>query len=88
VATYTGLLEMALTGGHVVKPNNGWYQRVNTETGELVEPKVREKDTLKDEFWEPMWKDTDFATFLNSQYSMTKKSLVSMDDIVDGDEIE
>jgi RecA/RadA recombinase len=70
VATYTGLLEMALAGGHVVKPNNGWYQRVNTETGELVEPKVREKDTNTAEFWNPIFEETDFKEYVRSAYQI------------------
>ena len=70
VGTYTGLLEMALTGGHVVKPNNGWYQRVDTNTGELIEPKVREKDTHTAEFWDPVFKDTDFKEYVRSAYQI------------------
>lgn len=48
----------------------------------MVEGKCREKDTLKDEFWAPIWAETDFKDFLQNQYSITRKSLVSMDDIV------
>ena len=70
VATYTGLLEMALAGGHVVKPNNGWYQRVNTETGELVDPKVREKDTNTAEFWNPIFEETDFKEYVRGAYQI------------------
>lgn len=83
----SGLLDAALAGGYVAKPSNGWYCRVDRSTGEMVEGKVREKDTLKDEFWEPIWKGTDFAEFLQNQYSMTRQSVVSMDDIVDESEI-
>jgi RecA/RadA recombinase len=79
----SGLLDVALAGNYIAKPSNGWYCKVDTKTGELVDPKVRLSDTLTDEFWESIWKETDFADFLNSQYSITKKSIVSMDDIVD-----
>ena len=30
------------------------------ETGEMMDPKCREKDTLKAEFWEPIFAETDF----------------------------
>lgn len=46
VQKYSGLLDVALVGGYVVKPSNGWYQRVDTTTGEVVGNKVRTKDTL------------------------------------------
>ena len=54
IAPYSGLLDVALAGGYVQKPNVGWYCRVDMETGELVQPKVREKDTLQEEFWKPI----------------------------------
>ena len=54
----------------MVKPNNGWYQRVNTETGELVEPKVREKDTHTAEFWNPIFEETDFKEYVRSAYQI------------------
>ena len=79
----SGLLDVALAGNYVAKPSNGWYCKLDTKTGELVDPKVRLADNLTDEFWESIWEETDFADFLNSQYSITKKSIVSMDDIVD-----
>ena len=50
VEKYSGLLEVALAAGYVGKPSNGWYCRVDRETGEIVDPKYREKDTLKAEF--------------------------------------
>src|SRR5210317_283780 len=73
----SGLLDVALAGNYIAKPSNGWYCKVDTKTGELVDPKVRLADTFTDEFWESIWKETDFADFLNSQYSITKKSIVS-----------
>jgi len=45
IERYSGLLDVAIAGGYVAKPSNGWYCRVNTDTGEMVEPKVRAKDT-------------------------------------------
>ena len=75
----SGLLEIALAGGFVVKPNNGWYCMVNQETGEMVEPKVREKQTRTDEFWEPILKTDKFKQFLINQYQIGHKSLIDFD---------
>jgi RecA/RadA recombinase len=47
ISTWSGLLDMATESGHVVKPSNGWYSRVNTTTGEVEEKKFRIKDTPK-----------------------------------------
>ena len=64
VEKYSGLLEVALAAGYVGKPSNGWYCRADKETGEMMDPKCREKDTLKAEFWEPIFAETDFKEFI------------------------
>ena len=73
IETYSGLLDVALDGSYVAKPSNGWYCRVDRETGELVQPKVREKETLKKEFWDPIFKDTDFKKYLIEKYQIGAK---------------
>ena len=75
----SGLLDIAIAGGFVFKPSNGWYQVVNQETGELVEPKVREKDTKTDEFWKPILGTEKFRGFLIKQYQIGHKSLIDFD---------
>ena len=69
VQKYSGLLDVALEGGYVTKPSNGWYQRVDQETGELVDPKVREKDTLEESFWTPIF-EHGFAEHLKEKYKI------------------
>lgn len=81
VETWSGLLEVAMAGGYVSKPGAGWYCPVDRETGELVEPKKREKETLTPEFWEPILEKTDFKDFIKKQYQIGHQSLVPMDDI-------
>jgi len=84
VRNYSGLLDVALAGGYVTKPSNGWYAKVDMETGE-VGGKVRYDQTLEKEFWEPIFAETDFKEFLKKQYSIGYKSEVDMDDIVDNE---
>jgi RecA/RadA recombinase len=83
VHRFSGLLDVALVGGYVVKPSNGWYSVVDKETGEMVGGKVRLADTLEEEFWKPVFDNTDFAEFLKSQYSMGLATKVDMDAIAD-----
>lgn len=75
----SGLLDVAIAGGFVVKPSNGWYCAVDTETGEMVEPKVREKQTRTDEFWAPILSNPKFKEFLIKQYQIGHKSIVDFD---------
>ena len=79
IQTYSGLLDVALAGGYVTKPNVGWYARVDKETGEIEDTKVREKDTLTKKFWDPIFKDTDFKEFVKSYYSIGHKPLLDID---------
>ena len=70
IEQWSGLLELAIAGGYVIKPSNGWYQRVNKETGEMLEGKLREKDTMTSEFWTPIFETTDFKTFVKESYQI------------------
>ena len=79
IQTYSGLLDVALAGGYVTKPNVGWYAKVNRETGEIEDSKVREKDTLTKKFWEPVFENTDFKEFVKTYYSIGHKPLLDMD---------
>jgi len=79
VEKYSGLLEVALAAGYVAKPSNGWYCRADKETGEMMDPKCREKDTLKAEFWEPIFAETDFKEFITQQYTIGHKTLIELD---------
>jgi hypothetical protein len=70
VQSYSGLLDVALAGNYVAKPSNGWYCRVDRTSGELVDPKCREKDTLEAGFWEPIFAETDFKDYIKSKYAI------------------
>jgi RecA/RadA recombinase len=83
VQKWSGLLDVALQGQYVAKPSNGWYCRVSRETGELLEPKVRAKETLEEKFWKPIFEETDFANYLKNRYSILNEK-----GIEDGDQSE
>jgi len=83
VQRWSGLLEVALAGGYVTKPSNGWYQLVDQQTGELVGNKYREKETLTEEFWRPILDGTDFKEFIKKQYSIGYQAPLDMDEIVE-----
>ena len=84
IEPYSGLLDVALAGNYVAKPSNGWYCRVDRDTGELVDPKVREKDTLLKEFWTPIFEGTDFKKFIKGHYQIGHKPLLDVN--IDGTE--
>ena len=87
IERYSGLLDVALDSGYVGKPSNGWYCRIDRETGELVQPKVREKDTLKADFWKPILEGTDFVEFIKNKYSIGHRAMIA-DMIIEEDDEE
>ena len=76
VQRWSGLLDVALDGGYVAKPSNGWYCRVNRSTGELVDPKSRERDTLTPDFWEPILAETDFREYIKNKFSILNEAIL------------
>lgn len=74
---WSGLLEVGLEGGFITKPSMGWYSRVDVETGEVEEKKVRAKDTNTKDFWLPILTSTRFQEYIESRYQVGKTQLVA-----------
>jgi len=85
ISTWSGLLDMALDSGHVIKPANGWYQKVDMETGEEIEGKFRAKDTNTKEFWIPILQDKTFAEYIDKRYSISNVEGIVNDDFSEDD---
>ena len=81
ISTWSGLLDMATESGHVVKPSNGWYSRVNTTTGEVEEKKFRIKDTDSKEFWLPVLGDPTFQDWIKQNYQIANGAIMSDDEV-------
>jgi len=67
---FSGLLDLALESGHVIKPKVGYYNRVNKETGECDEKGTREKETHNVEWWKPILSDKTFHDFVQNKYQL------------------
>jgi len=74
---WSGLLDVALDGGYIVKPKVGWYATVDKETGEVKQPSVRAADIANNkEFWMNMFKTTDFAKYIENRYKMSMSAML------------
>lgn len=78
---WSGLLDIALELGFVQKPKQGFYSRIDIETGEVEEKLYRAKATNNSEFWEPLLKSTAFKTAVYNRYAISSHSIVSDEDI-------
>ena len=70
VSKLSGLLDVAMDIGYAQKPSNGWYEGVDPETGEVLTGKVREKDTVTEEFWNPIFEKTNFKEALIKKFKI------------------
>jgi len=80
ISKWSGLLDIAIESGHVVKPSNGWYSKVNLETGEIEDKKYRIKDTETKDFWETIVGLDSFKTFIEQKYKVTNKNILREED--------
>lgn len=80
MSKYTGLLDIAVEGKSVIKPNQGWYSRVD-DNGEIESKKWRAKDTDCAEFWDPVLKSKMFNQYVTDNYKVTNGSLLTDDSI-------
>ena len=79
---WSGLLDIALEGNFVSKPSNGWYAKVDQETGEVLEKK-RFADTQNEEFWKDILADERFKEYVRKKYEITYSSIMGETETVE-----
>jgi hypothetical protein len=78
ISKWSGLLDIALESGHVSKPSNGWYAKVDRSTGEIGE-KHRLNDTETEEFWNDILSDEDFKEYVRKKYEIAYGNIMGPD---------
>jgi RecA/RadA recombinase len=85
LSQWSGLLDMALESGHVIKPSNGWYQKVDTSTGEASTNKYRHKDTQTKDFWLPILQDASFNAWITKRYLISSTEGIMQNELTEED---
>lgn len=67
ISKYSGLMDIALASGHVVKPKNGWYQVAG------IEKNYRLADTNNAAFWDQILETDSFKEYVEYSYKLTNK---------------
>jgi RecA/RadA recombinase len=75
ISRWSGLLDIALDGGFVVKPSNGWYSKVD-EDGVIEDKKYRIKETDTSDFWLPILKSKKFQKFVADKYQIASGEIM------------
>ena len=73
ISKWSGLLDVALDGGFVTKPSNGWYSKKGSEE------KLRLKDTYNKDFWLPILASKEFQEYIENTYKVSSGSLIASD---------
>ena len=79
VNIYSGLLDIALDTGHVIKPKQGWYTRPCVQD----DKSWRAKDTNSGVFWRPIFETTDFKEVCHKKYALGSAQLISEEEILE-----
>jgi RecA/RadA recombinase len=87
ISKWSGLLDIALESGHVVKPSNGWYSRRDAD-GVYEDKKYRLKDTDTKDFWLPVLKQKSFREFIESKYCIANGEIISDDAVEEVFDVE
>ena len=85
IEKYSGLTEVAMDGGYVIKPKNGWYQAKNPATGEELSGNVRMKDTLNKDFWDTVFGATDFKEYIEKKFKVATMEMIAPDELTEID---
>ena len=78
ISKWSGLLDIALDSGHVVKPTNGWYSKVDAD-GVIEDKKYRIKETDSSEFWLPILKQKTFQDYVQNTYQIASGNIMQGD---------
>lgn len=81
VSKWSGLIDIAMELGFVAKPSNGWYSRVDVETGEMEEKKYRLKETNTKLFWDPILNSEKFKDAVYNRYAISSGSVITEEEI-------
>jgi hypothetical protein len=71
ISTWSGLLDVAMEGGFVFKPSNGWYSKKGEDQ------KYRQKDTYTKEFWMPILNSKDFRDYIDANYKVSANQMLN-----------
>ena len=81
ISRWSGLLDIAIESGHVVKPTNGWYSKVDKDTGEIEEKKYRIKETDTKDFWLPIITSESFREYVRGKYQIASGNILQDEEV-------
>lgn len=77
---WSGLLDLAIEAGVIVKPKQGWYARVDQETGEIGK-NYRAGDIVDNrDFWKSVLEESNLAEWIKNKYTLAAGEIIKNDE--------
>lgn len=70
IQRYSGIFDIALEGGFIQKPKQGWYAYVDQETGEVSDKNFRAKE-FDELYVEKILSDQKFKEYVKKEYKLS-----------------
>lgn len=80
---WSGMLDLALEGGFVTKPKNGWYEFTDPNTGEVSKSYREAEIDSNDVFWKDVFKKTEFSKWIKEKYTLATGDIIQEDEEVE-----
>lgn len=77
ISKYTGILDLALEAGEVIKPKNARFQLIDKETGETIGDIVKEEDTQNEAFLGIVLKRESFKQWVRDNFKIAQAQMVT-----------
>lgn len=85
ISKYTGILDLAILAGEVIKPKNARFQLVDKATGELIGDVVKEDATECEEFLGVVLKRESFKQWVRDTFKLAEGRMLEDDSDIDVD---
>ena len=80
ISKYTGILDLAIEAGEVIKPKNARYQLVDKSTGEILGDPVKEEATENEKFLGVVLKRESFKQWVRENFQLARGTMLASDD--------
>lgn len=84
IKKYSGLLDIAVQTGFVIKPKKGFFTRTTVED----DKNWRRKESHCSEFWSPILKDENFRKSVSNLYKLSGGSNMFTDEMIDNEDFD
>lgn len=74
IQKWSSIFDIAMEAGYITKANQGWYNTVDLETGEIQKPNRRKADIESDDaFFEALIQNPEFKSFVEKRFKVVSK---------------